>query len=284
MSFEIGDIVTPVVNLTSTSGNIIPTAGVSGTVDMRMLTSTNTSGTSFYNYQVLFPEKIPVDSGTSYEILADLFWFTDVQLGGEDPNAGAQPIIDLESETLKYNTGQANVNNSVNQITGIQNSMNTNSWYYDMVKTNLGVVNRHSESLTKHSTSFETESGVLGGGKAAGKAGDLLGFDAQVFLEMSENALGYHDVFEKAQTEYNKLAEEVRLQNEAALEDNAMNFKLYYDNYVKGGNVLIPQGADPSKDTGLNAGFPATYGKDRSEELVTLSGLLGNITFPSGRG
>lgn len=277
MSYEIGDIVVPVVNLITGSGEEINTGGISGTVIDRNLRFTDSEDVSYYNYQVEMSETYLISSGTQS---VSIFWFTEEDLGNSGPFSSIQKV-DIEGESAKYSEGASAVNSNAIAIEAIRDTMDPTSPYYDTVSTYLNLIQEHQNKMNNYSNVFSNDSTINSTAKAAGKQGEVLGFDSLVFKEMAENALGYHDIFSKLKEEMSTLNLQVEEQNNKAFEDDAENFSVYYNSYVTGGgnNILIPTGYDTET---INDNSSRKQESTEPQNLLTLSGLLGEVTFPTG--
>lgn len=278
--FIIGQIVSPIIDTITPSGEVLPTAGMSGTVVYQQLRFIDyTKDLVFYNHQVELFEYVYVTSGLETPIAANLFWYTDGNLGGIDPYSDIVKI-DIPVESEKFNVGQQKVNSALGNIQSIADSISTLSPYYDIIKSNLDIIQQHVESMDGYNSTYVEMDSAERDGKSAGKQGEHLGLDADIFSELSENALGYYDVMALIDAELVKIRNQIDQQQAAAQEDNEANFNLYYEQYVMGGgdeNLLVPGGQTAESDP------PAISEQNTTLELdlTTLSGLLNQISFPT---
>jgi len=281
--FNIGDIVVPVVNLNSMSGEgDLLTQGISGTVINRSLIYTDpTVERTYYTYQVNLSEPIMVPSGVSDTGFSTIFWFSEEDLGNTGPFSNIV-VIDAQGESDKFTTGQAKIDQALTNISQILSQMDSNSPYYDQVKAYLESISRHNQNMQNYSDVFSDSDLLLGSGKSAGKQGDVFGLDSDIFSELAENALGYHDVLKMIDDEFKNIEEQVSLQNSLAMEDDEANFTTYFNVVAKGNgqNVLVPGG--DSEMTANDITLVQQAERQEFTDLITVSGLFGDISFPTG--
>lgn len=225
MSFQVGDPVTPVVNITF-SGMELPTAGVSGVVLARTLFSFDNDNNALYTYNVQLSSGITVGSGSDIQT-SIYFFFSEQDLGN---TVSARNLIDASGLSDTMNTGLSNFNTGFGQVGSIAQSIPVSSSYYDQVS-------KYLEALIDSNTALTTFSGsssdpILNTFRTESDSADKLGFDALIFKELAENAAGFHDVLSEISDEQAQIKAEVDQQNVLAAEDDAANQQVYFDTFV----------------------------------------------------
>jgi hypothetical protein len=136
--------------------------------------------------------------------------------------------------------------------------------------------------MQNYSNVFSDSDLLVGSGKSAGKQGDVFGLDSDIFSELADNAKGYYDVFKMIDDEFKNIENQVKLQNTLALEDDENNFYTYYTVVAKGNgqNVLVPGGDSELTENDITLVQQAE--RQEFTDLITVSGLFGEISFPTG--
>lgn len=258
MAFNIGDIVS--VNTELTFSGEEYQVNSSGTVLNLQAVNVSTEGIPIYTYQVELYEPVTAGSGTT-EQLGSTFWFTEEDLG-----LPAQPGTELANYadlSLAYQTGVANTSTAKNAVLGILNQVKTNSPYYDSITSLLSKLEGNEALLSSTTIAGDTQEQLAETSRTAGKLGSELGTDANLIQELAENLFAIYTIVDEAETEATEAQNQQIIQQEAAMEDDALTFNTYYTSLVEGDTSLLT---------------PDDVGTDTQE--TDLSGLIEDEVTP----
>lgn len=181
MAFNIGDKVTPTVDIVVSGGLVLELSKHEGTVTDRNLQRVLTDGTEWYVYFVQFDEPIVATSGdVSYS--QQSFWLDEEDFGNMAP--GAEPL-DLVAIEATHTTAKLETNTAKTEIENIASSV-VGSVHGDNIRTILNIVTTHSSTLEIANTeqapgSTDTKS-------------RLLSSDAKILQELAQNQLAVDDI------------------------------------------------------------------------------------------
>lgn len=238
VSFNVGDLVIPVVNIPF-NGEIIPTAGASGTVLSRKLIGRNTSEENIYTYEVDMAEDYPAVSGT---MILSNFWFDESQLEGGSNET--QPLLDLNLINNNINTAKDQASMATNRVMENLNSMNPLSPYHDAVSGLKSSIDSISSTIFSKNIDMSSASGILETASVANESALHLGSNVVLLSEVSDNLKGYHDAIAIQDEERSQAKKQADEQEAKARQDDALNAKVYYDTYINAApyrNLLVPQ-------------------------------------------
>ena len=243
MAFEIGEIVTPIVNLTY-SGVELPTYGVSGTVLERQITGSDTENNLLYDYKVQLFENIIVED-IDYR---NIFMFSDIDLGA---------IIVV---TGPYDAGLINQNfystlnlseQTKNNTRATADRTNTSSSFYDSLDNIANVVDQQHSTFAARST-IDTSASTGDQNRMALELDSIssgVNINSLILQEISDNLYGYYTIVESMDTELQTIEKQTNDQYSKYLDDLSNLSNIYFQSVVlQNQENIYPSNADSFND------------------------------------
>lgn len=272
MSFNVGDTVSPIVNLTF-SGVELATAGVSGTVLQRSIAGVDLDSETYYSYQVNLSETFTLGSGSNLQS-SSIFWFSELDLGGTLNLPDFSPDVASISQTVSTNKSQ--ISAQANDVINTKNNVNIITPYFDAINSLAEVAASHD--LIAQGTNIETGNESVTS-RPTQSLTDKFSFDTLILKELTDNLLAYNDVITSIKTENEALLALEKEQALLAAKDDAENEELYLDTFVYNNeNVFSPDESSTQTTTTDNVPItPETSITDNLPDDVVSPDLLNRL-------
>lgn len=246
MSFEVGEVVTPVTNILNNAIEV-PTTGEQGIVIARQKVGEDSEGNLYYIYQVRLDNVITFGTEENPQS-GQVFWFGETDLGNTVP--GGIVAVDESAVTSSVATAQSVTDSALSTITQVKDSVPSANAYYDSLKNYEELAAANSALISDSTIDSSDSSDLSRQGNALISQSDLTSTDSQILQELSENLYGFYTITAELENEIKQEQEQAQQQEELAVQEDNLTFETFINSFIDSptvGALLVPDSEEPSK-------------------------------------
>lgn len=228
MAFEIGETVTPSVNI-NFNGTEVPTQGKQGVVISRQDVGQDTEGGKLYTYQVQLSEVVTFGEPESQQS-GQVFWFSESDLG--NTQTATSSTLDEGTVSTSVANGKSSTESSTGTITQLTSAVPTVNPYHDTLKNYEAAALSNVEILSSSTINTSVENDLARKGNALVTQSEQLSTDTEIMKELSENVYGFYTITSEIESEIKQEQLNAELQESLAQQDDQQTFDTFVSSFI----------------------------------------------------